>query len=92
MARDCWIWRYYDLMGMKGLPACEIYGRQSSGDTHVCLNTTDGRRRHGILAKMFVDQGHGTLRLKLGHGVEEDTAIMRAMRRNSRTVTYPRGL
>ena len=72
----------YDLMGkVKGLPACEIIGGKAVEipmSALIPLMDADGMV---FLAKMFVDQGHRTLRLKLGHGIEEDVAIMQAMRK-----------
>ena len=71
----------YDLMGKaRGLPACEIMGGKAADipmSALIPLMDPDGMVS---LAKMFVDQGYRSLRLKLGHDVEEDVAIMRAIR------------
>ena len=72
----------YDLMGKaRGLPACEIIGGKSVDIPMAALIPLMDAAGMVFLAKMFVDQGHGTLRLKLGHGIEEDVAIMQAMRK-----------
>jgi len=71
----------YDLMGkVKGLPACEIIGGKAVEIPMSALIPLMDAEGMVFLAKMFVDQGHRTLRLKLGYGIEEDIAIMRAMR------------
>ena len=71
----------YDLMGKaRGLPACEIMGGKAADipmSALIPLMDPDGMVS---LAKIFVDQGYRSLRLKLGHDVEEDVAIMRAIR------------
>ena len=72
----------YDLMGkIRGQPACEIMGGKAADipmSALIPLMDADGMV---FLAKMFVDEGHRTLRLKLGHGIVEDAAIMQAMRK-----------
>jgi muconate cycloisomerase len=72
----------YDLMGkVKGVPACEIMGGKSADvpmSALIPLMDADGMV---FLAKMFFDDGYRTLRLKLGHGIAEDVAILQAMRK-----------
>ena len=71
----------YDLMGRaRGQPACEIMGGKAADIPMAALIPLMDAAGMVFLAKMFVDQGHRTLRLKLGHGIEEDIAIMQAMR------------
>jgi muconate cycloisomerase len=72
----------YDLMGkIRGQPACEIMGGKASEIPMAALIPLMDADGMVFLSKMFVDQGHGTLRLKLGHGIAEDVAIMQAMRK-----------
>jgi muconate cycloisomerase len=72
----------YDLMGrVAGQPACEIMGGKAADipmSALIPLMDADGMV---TLAKIFVDQGYRSLRLKLGHGIVEDASIMRAMRK-----------
>jgi muconate cycloisomerase len=72
----------YDLMGKaRAQPACEIMGGKSVDIPMAALIPLMDAEGMVFLSKMFVDQGHGTLRLKLGHGIAEDVAIIRAMRK-----------
>jgi len=72
----------YDLMGkVRGQPACELMGGNPAEIPMAALIPLMDAGGMVFLAKMFVDQGHRTLRLKLGHGVAEDVAIMQAMRK-----------
>jgi muconate cycloisomerase len=72
----------YDLMGkVRGQPACEIMGGKAADipmSALIPLMDADGMV---TLAKMFVDLGHRTIRLKLGHGIAEDVDIIKAMRK-----------
>ena len=72
----------YDLMGkVKGVPACEIIGGKAVDIPLAALIPLMDAAGMVFLAKLFVDQGYGTLRLKLGHGIAEDVAIMQAIRK-----------
>ncbi len=72
----------YDLMGkVRGVPACEIMGGKAADIPMAALIPLMDADGMVFLAKMFIDQGHSTLRLKLGHGIAEDAAILRAMRK-----------
>jgi muconate cycloisomerase len=72
----------YDLMGKaRGLPACEIMGGKAAEIPLAALIPLMDAGGMVTLAKMFFDQGYRTLRLKLGHGIDDDTAIVRAMRK-----------
>ena len=72
----------YDLIGkLKGQPACEIMGGKAVDLPMAALIPLMDAGGMVALAKMFVDQGYRTVRLKLGHGIIEDTAVMRAMRK-----------
>jgi len=72
----------YDLMGkVRGRPACEIMGGKAEEIPMAALIPLMDAEGMVFLAKIFVDQGHRTLRLKLGHSKEEDAAIMQAMRK-----------
>ena len=72
----------YDLMGkVKGVPGCQIMGGTGVEIPMAALIPLLDADGMVFLAKIFVDQGYKTLRLKLGHGMAEDVAIMRAMRK-----------
>ena len=72
----------YDLMGrVRNVPACEIMGGKAVDLPMAALIPLMDAEGMVFLAKMFVDQGYRTLRLKLGHGIGEDVAILRAMRK-----------
>lgn len=72
----------YDLAGkVTGQPVCEILGGKAQDIPMAALIPLTDAAAMVTLARMFVDQGHRTLRLKLGHGQEEDTAILDAIRK-----------
>ncbi|MCX5996076.1 MAG: mandelate racemase/muconate lactonizing enzyme family protein [Chloroflexi bacterium] len=72
----------YDLMGkVRGIPACEVMGGKPAEIPMAALIPLMDPDGMVTLARMFVDQGYRSLRLKLGHGIEEDVAIMNAMRK-----------
>lgn len=72
----------YDLMGKaRGLPACTLMGGKAVDLPMAALIPLMDAGGMVALANMFVGQGYRTLRLKLGHGVGEDVAIMQAMRK-----------
>jgi muconate cycloisomerase len=72
----------YDLMGkVKGVPACEIMGGKPVDIPLAALIPLMDADGMVFLAKMFFDDGYRTLRLKLGHGIAEDVAILKAMRK-----------
>jgi len=72
----------YDLMGkIKGVPACEVMGGKPADIPLAALIPLMDADGMVYLAKMFFDDGYRTLRLKLGHGIAEDVAILQAMRK-----------
>jgi len=72
----------YDLMGkVRGVPACEIMGGKAADIPLAALIPLMDPDGMVYLSRMFFDDGYRTLRLKLGHGVAEDVAILRAMRK-----------
>jgi len=72
----------YDLMGkVKCVQACEIMGGKPADIPLAALIPLMDPEGMVFLAKMFFDDGYRTLRLKLGHGIAEDVAILQAMRK-----------
>jgi muconate cycloisomerase len=72
----------YDLMGkIKGAPAYEIMGGKAADISLAALIPLMDADGMVYLAKLFFDDGYRTLRLKLGHGIAEDVAILQAMRK-----------
>jgi muconate cycloisomerase len=71
----------YDLMGkMRGVPVCELIGGKPVEVPLSALIPLMDAEGMVFLAKMFFDQGYRTLRLKLGHGIEQDVEIIKAVR------------
>ena len=72
----------YDLMGkVRGVPACEVMGGKASDIPLAALIPLMDPDGMVFLSKLFFDDGYRTLRLKLGHGVAEDVAILKAIRK-----------
>ncbi|MBN1690602.1 MAG: mandelate racemase/muconate lactonizing enzyme family protein [Dehalococcoidia bacterium] len=72
----------YDLMGkVRGVPACEVLGGKATDIPLAALIPLMDPDGMVFLSKMFFDDGYRTLRLKLGHGIAEDVAILQAMRK-----------
>jgi muconate cycloisomerase len=72
----------YDLMGkVKGASACEVMGGKPVDIPLAALIPLMDADGMVFLAKMFFNDGYRTLRLKLGHGIAEDVAILQAMRK-----------